>query len=672
MQNRREFLKSSAAGGAGLFLSWSVGTAGKVTAAVGGLQSILLDPTSIPKFVTPLKIPAIMPKTGVFTEKGVEGDYYEVALREFKQHILPQSMGLGPSTVWGYGSAKALGSFSSPACTIEAKVGRPVRIKWINGLMDNNRRFLKHPLAVDQTLHWANPPGGVNNRDGRGSSQLPYDGPVPMVPHLHGAHAEDHSDGYSEAWFLPAASNIPKNYATTGTWYEYFKDKFKRQHGITWEPGTATFQYQNQQDPAALWFHDHALGMTRNNVYMGGFGLYLLRGDQNEGIQGKLPACGAVNSPTCHEIPLVIQDRSFNPDGSLFYPSHRAFFEGLQKNQLKIPFIPEDGCGGPSDVSPLWNAETFGNCMVVNGQTWPFLNVERRRYRFRVLNASNARFLLLKLSNGMPFCQIGTDGGYLPGPLERTELLLGPAERADILIDFSKVPSDSEILLLNLAPDEPYGGGVPDSDFAASDPQTTGQVMKFRVTHCRGVDSSTPGMDLILPKRKNYGPPNLVRQVSINELESSSVRVVSRPNGNIVMDCSDEAAPPFGPTTGQLGIVNTDGTGVPLMWEEAVTENPSVGSTEIWEIYNFTEDAHPIHIHQNGFEILNRQAQDGTIRPPEAWESGLKDTVVVYPGEITRVKTYWDISGRFAWHCHILEHEDNEMMRPIHVGPIQA
>ena len=583
-------------------------------------------------------------------------------------------MGIEATTVWGYGAVNAPSSFAYPTSTIETRVDRPVRVKWINGLMDQRGSYRKHLLTVDQTLHWANPPGGVNGRDGRGSSQHRYDGPVPMVPHLHGAHSQDHSDGYAEAWFLPAAANIPAGYARNGTWYDYFKAKFQQEHGVTWQPGTSTYQYTNDQRATTLWFHDHALGMTRAKVYMGPTGYYLLRGGAGDAVTGRLPgpapAAGDRAGMSYYEIPLVIQDRSFNEEGELFYPKDRAFFEGLRPDQLRISFMPDPACGGPSDVPPFWNAETFGNCMVVNGRTWPYLNVEQRRYRFRILNACNARFLILKMSNNMPIVQIGADGGFLPAPVSLPRLLIALAERADVIIDFTNVPVGTELLLQNIGPDEPFGGGEPGLDFPSADPQTTGQVMMFRVGPARSVDGSTPAMNLVLPNRTPYGPPTGTRQVSLNELDSSTVRVITDSYGRVVQACSDPTAVPIAPTIGLLGVLNPDGTGEPVMWEEAVTENPAVGSTEIWEIHNFTADAHPMHLHQTQFEVVSRQAGDGSVRGPEIWEGGPKDVVIAYPGEITRVKTFWDIPGRYAWHCHILEHEDNEMMRPLHVGPI--
>src|SRR5205814_3769765 len=197
---------------------------------------------------------------------------------------------------------------------------------------------------------------------------------------------------------------------------------------------------------------------------------YLIRGGSGDlpfgVLPGPAPRAGDPPGMKYYEIPIIIQDRSFDANGSLFYPDNRAFFEGLQIGQLQIPFIPQDGCTGPSDVSPIWNPEFFGNTMVVNGNTWPYLAVEQRRYRFRFLNASDSRFLILKMSrDGLPFWQIGGDGGFLPSPVQLDRLLMAPAERADVIVDFTGVPVGTEIVLLNVGPDEPFGGGEPGSEF---------------------------------------------------------------------------------------------------------------------------------------------------------------------------------------------------------------
>jgi FtsP/CotA-like multicopper oxidase with cupredoxin domain len=306
--------------------------------------------------------------------------------------------------------------------------------------------------------------------------------------------------------------------------------------------------------------------------------------------------------------------------------------------------------------------------------------VEQSRYRFRYLNGCDSRFLILKHDQPLTFWQIGASQGYLSEVVEQNELLLGPAERADVIVDFGDLPVGTEVTLINIAPDEPYGGGVPGEDFDVSDPGTTGQVMKFKVVATRGRDRSTPPQNLVLPALQVLPPAQATRKISLNELESETMLVSEDSEGNIVLDMSGD---PFGPTEALLGILDADGNGVPLGWGDATTENPEVGATEIWEIYNFTADAHPIHIHLVQFQVVDRQALAtdangdtvqpaelvaGTERAPEASETGFKDTVISYPGEITRVKAQFDLEGLFVWHCHILEHEDNEMMRPYCVG----
>jgi bilirubin oxidase len=644
-----------------------------------------LDPTTIPKYRSPLTVLPTMPKTGVLSG-GV--DYYEIAVRQFQQQVLPA--GMPATTVWGYGSVDHPGTFHYPAATVEARADRPVRVKWINDLKDQKTgRFLPHIFPIDQTLHWANPPqdciDGSHHTDCRGKNQAYYTGPVPIVTHLHGAHVNPDSDGYPEAWYLPNANNIPAGYAKRGSHFDQIP-------GAPNMPGAALYQYRNDQRATTLWFHDHSLGMTRANVQTGLMGFYLIRGGDDD-----LPASSLPDGR--HEVSIVMQDRSFNADGSLFFPPNRAFFEGLNKpgapeqfpgaGVLDVPFIPERAKGGRSDVSPTWNPEYFANTMVVNGKTWPVLEVEKMRYRFRFLNASDSRFLILRLATGdptarpaasaLPFWQIGSDGGFLPAPVRQDTLLIALAERFDVIVDFSDLPVGTEVFLINEGPDEPFGGGVAGVDFSFADPATTGQVMKFKVVGRQTADASTPPEALHLPRLENLGPASRVRKLGINEFESQTVFVTTKPDGSVVFDRNSTT--PFGPTSASLGTVDAGGFSVPNMWGDATTENPGLG-TEIWEIYNFTADAHPIHVHQTQFQVVNRQAlatdadgittQPATLVgspiPPEVWESGRKDTVVVYPGQLARIKVFFDIRGLYVWHCHILSHEDNEMMRPFCVG----
>ena len=639
--------------GMGLLLlsQWSGQSAYGQARVPDALPGGSLNPASIAKYGTPLVIPPAMPP---FTTDAI--DYYVIAVRQFQQQILPP--GLPPTTVWGYGAVSDPGTFNYPAFTIEAQVDRPVRVKWVNDLVDASGNYLPHLLPVDPTLHWANPPGGTDGRDMHptfSSTPGPYTGPVPIVTHLHGGHSAEESDGFAEAWYLPAATNIPADFATIGSHYDEFKDKFFAKFGEAWDPGTAVFQYDNDQRASTLWFHDHTLGMTRLNVYAGPAGFYLLRGGSSDLPAGVLPgpAPKLADPPGTpyYEIPIAIQDRSFNSDGSLFYPDSRAFFDGFTG-----PYIPD------SDIAPIFNPEVFGNTIVVNGRTWPVLQVEPRRYRFRFLNGCNSRFLVLKIVDDpltrrpaparLPFWQIGSEGGFLPEPVRLRELLMTLAERADVIVDFTGLRVGTELYLINEGPDEPFGGGVAGRDFPAADPATTGQILKFVVVPLASTDTSVPPYRLRLPTFTPLGAATNTRQVSLNEEDSAVLEGV-------------------GPREAELGTLDESGNPVNHSWDEPITENPALGATEVWEIHNFTVDAHPIHIHEVQFQVVDRQrfGPGRAVRRPERWETGYKDTVIAYPGEITRVKARFDLPGLYVWHCHIVEHEDHEMMRPYRVGP---
>ena len=684
--SRRTFVAWVGGAGAGFYLFGRLpGTSAPV--ALAQIPGGTLDPSDVTKFVTPMLVPPVMPRADIITQRGGKNvDYYEISVKQFAQQILPA--GLPTTTVWGYGaqtarSKRGLLIHNAPSLTIEAMWNRPVRVKWINELVDGNGNHLPHLLAVDPTLHWANPPGGTDDRDSRPTfTETPgrYTGPVPLVTHVHGAiGVGDDSDGYAEAWYLPAANDIPAGYATEGTWYAFFAAKAAGAYGVEWGPGFATFQYPNENRASTIWYHDHALGMTRLNVYAGPAGFYVIRGgpagddavrDSRTGLEASLPGPAPRENDTFppnktyREIPIAIQDRSFNTDGSLFYPDTREFFDGIVRD-----YIPE------GEFSPIWNPEFFGNTIMVNGNTWPFLAVERRRYRFRFLNGCQSRFLILDFSEipGVEVWQIGNEGGFLAAPVNLTadhgnRLLMGLAERADVIVDFGNVPVGNHVLG-NLGPDEPFGGGVPGVDFPVADPDSTGQVMEFRVVPAVGVDDSTPPQFLRLPAITPLPAATLTRQLALIEEAGEGV--------------DEEEEELEGPIAALLGTV-ADGVWSAREWADPVTENPSTGATEIWEMYNATADAHPMHIHEIAFEVVNRQeisvdeetrevqvAPGSVPIPPEPWETGLKDTVIAYPGQVTRVRGRFKTSGQFVWHCHIVEHEDNEMMRPYRIGPMQ-
>ncbi|MET8964332.1 multicopper oxidase [Streptomyces sp. NPDC004074] len=584
-------------------------------------------------------------------------DHYSIGVRQFRQQVLPP--GLPTTTVWGYGCTEDPGTFHYPAPTLEARVGRPVRVRWKNELLDRSGRYLPHLLPVDPTLHWANPPGGTGGRDGHAmfrSTPGPYTGPVPLVTHLHGGRNTEESDGYPEAWYLPDAVDISPGYARVGSFYDLYKQKAEAAYDVTWGPGEAVFQYANEERAATLWFHDHALGVTRLNVYAGLAGFYLLRGGAADLPEGVLPGPahrpGDPSGQGGHEIPLVIQDRSFAADGSLLYPSGRAAFDGF-----KGPYVPG------SDIPPIWNPEFFGDTIVVNGRTWPVLDVEPRRYRLRFLNGCNSRFLILKVvadpaarrpaHPALSLWQLGNEGGFLAAPVQLEQLLIAPAERADVIVDFTSLRPGTALYLINEGPDATFKGGKAGVDFAPAKPATTGQVLKFVIQSKTSPDTSVPCSQLTLPSLVPLGTADRVRRLSLNEQKSSVL-------------------PHVGPRRALLGTVDVQGKPVPMGWSDPVTENPAQGETEIWEIHNFTVDAHPIHVHEVQFEIVDRRRfTQKASSPPEPWERGFKDTAIAYPGTVTRLKATFDRPGQFVWHCHMLEHEDNDMMRPYRVGPAQ-
>jgi len=621
----------------------------------------ILDPVTIPKFVEPLVIPPVMPSEGQkdWNGEGQAATEYWIAVRQFEQQVLPTS--LPKTTVWGYGHygdplpAKGLAStFNYPAFTIEARSNEPVRVVWVNQLVDDPDsaapNYLPHLLPVDQTLMWANPGGRVG---GHGVDPSPYLGPVPIVSHLHGAHVPSNSDGLPDAWFLPDAGDIPTGYDKQGPGY---LSMYPAPEGAT------VFEYPNTQRAMTLWYHDHALGITRLNVYAGLAGFWILRDEEEDGLNlpGPAPQAGDSADTRHYEIPIVVQDRTFNTDGSLFYPDSRAFFD-----EYAGPYAPE------TDVPPTWNPEFFGNSIVVNGRTWPYLEVEPRLYRFRLLNGANARFLVLKFDRDLPFHQIGNEGGLLPGaPIELTELLMAPAERADVIVDFSGFEVGDEITLLNLGPDSPFGN-LPIDPADLANPETTGQIMQFRVVE--GTDQGNPGeIPAQLPAIDALTTDLPQRDITLNE------------KVNVELDIPIEA---------QLGTA-ADGA---LDFDDDITEKPTVGDTEIWRIINLTEDAHPIHLHLVHFQVLDRTPFDreaytaaqqeylaggrqgtppdplafatGDPIPANPWEAGWKDTVIANADMITRIISNFDMAGLYVWHCHILEHEDNEMMRPYYVLP---
>lgn len=558
-------------------------------------QVSVLDPASQPRFVNPLPRPTRINATG--------GGQLTVTMAETRQHLgLFDPMTGEPlmTTVWGYDFGAGP---TYPGATIEARKDVDLDVLWQNQLP------FAHLLPVDDSLHWA----FSEPTDGEYRT-IAMDG-VPTVVHLHGGHTQSDSDGLPESWYTPGFTLRGPHFSRTSDGTRY---------------GTPLpFHYDNDQDAATLWYHDHALGITRLNVYAGLAGFYLLR-DANEAAliaTNRLPT-----GP--YEVELVIQDRMFTSDGELFYPSD--------------PPVP----GAPD---PSVHAEFFGDIMLVNGMAWPVLEVEPREYRFRMLNGSDSRFYDLSLMSpdGVPFYQIGSDTGLLDQPAERYQMLLAPGERLDMVVDFSDPRLSGHTLILRNMAKAPFPSGQP------ANPQTAGQIMAFRVTAT--VDTSVYPLTTL---------PASLRPTAIDRLVQTGIT-----RQLILFEGVDE----FGRLRPMLGTADAGA----LRWDAPITETPSLDDVEIWELYNVSADAHPIHLHLVSFQILDRRRFSANVdpdtgalsnirfrgqrQPPPPGENGFKDTVVAPPGQVTRIIARFDRPGRYVWHCHILSHEDHEMMRPYYV-----
>jgi spore coat protein A len=410
------------------------------------------------------------------------------------------------------------------------------------------------------------------------ANELPDAHFLPIDHRLHGAEAD--KPGGRSIIHLHGGKVPPDSDGYPEDWYA---------------PGkSAIYHYPNDQDAALLWYHDHTMGINRLNTFAGLLGLYIVRDSVEESLnlpRGK------------YEVPLVLYDRTFDTDGQLNYPVS------------PVPDAP-------------WVPEFFGNAVLVNGKLLPYLQVEARKYRFRVLNGANGRFFHLSLSNGQEFQQIGTDQGLLPAPVAVRQLSLAPGERADLIVDFS---------------------GQTGAKIVANN-DSFQPIMQLRVTPAGASDTSA------LPKTLRP-----VRRMA--EAEAVKTRML---------------------TLGEISDLRGDSVSVLLNntpWHAPITENPVLNSVEIWSLVNLTDDSHPIHLHLVRFQILDRRRFDtfayqyqnmlrytGAPTLPEPFEAGWKDTVRADPGMITRIIVpFQGYAGRYVWHCHILEHEDNEMMRPYEV-----
>jgi spore coat protein A len=548
-------------------------------------EQSLLNPHSQPQFVNQLPVPAVI--------DGRNGGTFTIGITQFNQWlglINPVTGQPMQTKVWGYD-----GSYPGP--TILARKNVPINVFWHNNLVNENNQPLPHLLPIDPTIHWAF--DDVPNWTQYG---------IPVVTHLHGGHTESASDGLPDAWFTP-------NFGLKGT--GFIKGEVEPYH------------YSNTQEAATIWYHDHALGITRLNVYAGLAGYYLITDPNEMNLQstGKLPAAP-------YDLGLAIQDKMFTSNGQLYYPSTAEEYD--QPNPSILP-------------------EFFGDFILVNGMTWPVLDVEPRPYRFRVLNGSDSRFYNLFLSSNQVIQQIGTDNGFLTSPVPLTQMLIGPGERKDIVLDFSHPSLWGQMIIMRNNAKTPFPKG------SAIDPKTTGRIMAFRVN-------------------KPLNPVYPITQLPAVLRAPIVPLTTNLPSRKLILFEAEDEYERLKP---MLGTVEN---GV-LQYHDPITENPLLNSTEIWEIYNETEDAHPIHLHLVSSQLISRQKFRADIneengRPtnirliglsqfPGPEEQGWKDTWVMYPGEVTRIIAKFDMEGLYAWHCHILSHEDHEMMRLYYVGEME-
>ncbi len=595
------------------------------------------------------------------------------------------------TTLWGYGNTDLEHIFTNgsgfgvtfPARTFVVQRGQPITVNWYNNLFDANGP-LPHLLGVDQTISMTTPemrlPGGTV------SSQA-ING-VPIAIHHHGGDSAAEFDGGPDQWFTP--------------------QKIQAGPGITAANGAApdhlNYAYQNADESSMHWYHDHGEGVTRINAYAGLAGLYVIR-DANEAA-----LIAARKMPTGEqEIPIVIQDKVFQANGQLAYTGDIPALNGwntinpaaTQKLPGYYP-IPTDAAGLPvidpttgnpyidtstgyyipaglvgaydpnseasvtSGPTPSHVPEMFGDVICVNGVAWPSLAVERRQYRLRLLNGSDSRVYNLSFG-GLSFFQVGTDGGLLNTPVPLLAITIFPGERKDIVVDFSKVRQGTVLTVTNDAP-FPYPSGTAT---APGDPWAT--VMQITVTKPVNEKVNKAAELQLQDALRGRAPDTPVL-----------ARVTSVPAGltrrQILLG---EGCDEYGRIMPLLGTV-AEGT---KTFHDPADIFPVLGSTEVWEFWNTTVDSHPIHMHLVRFRIANRQPFTAPIAakamangwtgvaltaapvlgaaatPAPATEQGWKDTVVCPPGMVTRVIAQFTRPGKYVYHCHILGHEEHDMMR---------
>ena len=738
--NRRDLIRTGLGVGAGLAL----GRWGK-----GGSAFAFNQSPGIPLFGTALRgvgpggIPVALPGfPGGLTKAPVTGvSHYSMGILEFEdQGVCPT---LGSTKLWGYTPANGLGGYNKPTHLggiIVGQKGQPIQVGFQNLLFVNN-----HILPVDRTIMGAE--GAINR----------------TAVHLHGGFVPWISDGGPFDWFDP--------YGHHGD--SFLNNKTLNPHAV---PGSAEYYFPMSQSARFMWYHDHAMGITRLNAYAGIASAMLIRDTfeadlVDKGLPNFVEAGG-------NEIPLVFQDKIFV--GQNIRQTDPTWPGPTGPGSLWYPHVYDPGRwdlapGGLPLPDPSIVPEFFGDTMLVNGTVFPQATVQARRYRLRLLNACGARFLNLQLyvDDGSPngitlddldnptnkpfinaatgdasFLQIGTEGGFLSRPAKvpsaqplqfvappdsdtgqtdpsrqnlKKSLLIAPAERPDVIVDFSLHAGQSVILYADAPAPFPSGDDVndyfPDMDSEGNSVNGTTRdgygpntrvLMRFNVVAATGatdpplhIDADTDlssGIDPFLaPWGETTPPPGRPRFLTLNETFDEY--------GRLIQILGDEDAPSGSPYDGMASYMNPSAT------IRATEQRVANGATEVWEIYNNTGDVHPMHFHLVNVQLLNRQLFDvrafpgtiaftGPVLPPDPNEVGWKETVPMYPGTVTRIIMKFELplivdgngnpvntkgipgfqlpikngqppesprtgGAEYVWHCHILEHEEHDMMHAL-------
>ena len=601
----------------------------------------LLDPRTVPQFVNNITPDDLGLSNGFFDDfkYTLVNNAVTVGAYPIVQDLGLTAPGVTPllTPLFGYGTSAATASY--PARSFEVQENSPIAVTWVDGLP------AQHVVNVDPTLLDPTPGTGLTY-DPATNSLSPS---VPIVTHLHGGHTDAIYDGTPLQWFTGGATPAKgSDYTNT----QLFNPT---------QPAN-TFTYRNDQQAATLWYHDHAMGVTRLNAYAGMAGFYIIRNAFDTGQPGNplgLPADD-------YEVGLAIQDKQFLSDGRLWFAANAQVVNGVTV----------------ASTAP----EQFGDTILVNGKAWPKMNVEAKRYRFHLLNGSDSRFYAMTVTNpvaparapgapipqaptgggpqaAMPIWQIGTDDGLLNAPVNLTQLTIGPGERADIILDFTNIPVGTRLILTNSAR-SPFPGGTRVTT------GTTDRIMAFDVVAPVGADLSTDPAAMTNLNRTNPPLP------PTNDAPTRQVALYETTDG-------------LGRITPLLGTPAGSAT-----FMDPITENITRGATEVWQMFNNTADAHPIHLHQTSFQVLTRNAFTSKVAPtgavdpatgvihlamgPVAYktapvlavgnEVAWKDTIQIMPGEVITLRAKFDLGGKYVWHCHILSHEEHDMMRFYQVG----